>query len=130
MGLEPFLVTSTLVAAMAQRLVRTICQECKEPYEPDRERLPADFKLEPGARLWRGRGCRKCRDTGFRGRTGLFELLVLDDDLREKIMARAPTGQVIHVAVRNGLRVLREDGWMKVRAGITTPQEVMRSTKV
>jgi len=130
MGLEPFLVTSTLVAAMAQRLVRTICQECKEPYEPDRERLPADFKLEPGARLWRGRGCRKCRDTGFRGRTGLFELLVLDDDLREKIMARAPTGQVIHVAVRNGLRVLREDGWRKVRAGITTPQEVMRSTKV
>jgi len=130
MGLEPFLVTSTLIAAMAQRLVRTICQECKEPYEPDRERLPADFVLEPGARLWRGRGCRKCRDTGFRGRTGLFELLVLDDDLREKIMARAPTGQVIHVAVRNGLRVLREDGWIKVRAGITTPQEVMRSTKV
>jgi len=130
MGLEPFLVTSTLIAAMAQRLVRTICQECKEPYEPDRERLPADFKLEPGAKLWRGRGCRKCRDTGFRGRTGLFELLVLDDDLREKIMARAPTGQVIHTAVRNGLRVLREDGWIKVRAGITTPQEVMRSTKV
>jgi len=130
MGLEPFLVTSTLIAAMAQRLVRTICQECKEPYEPDRERLPADFVLEPGARLWRGRGCRKCRDTGFRGRTGLFELLVLDDDLREKIMARAPTGQVVHVAVRNGLRVLREDGWIKVRAGITTPQEVMRSTKV
>ncbi|MBE3099397.1 MAG: type II secretion system ATPase GspE [Planctomycetes bacterium] len=130
MGLEPFLVTSTLIAAMAQRLVRTICQECKESYEPDRERLPADFKLEPGAKLWRGRGCRKCRDTGFRGRTGLFELLVLDDDLREKIMARAPTGQVVHVAVRNGLRVLREDGWIKVRAGITTPQEVMRSTKV
>jgi general secretion pathway protein E/type IV pilus assembly protein PilB len=130
MGLEPFLVTSTLIAAMAQRLVRTICQECKEPYEPDRERLPADFKLEPGAKLWRGRGCRKCRDTGFRGRTGLFELLVLDDDLREKIMARAPTGQVIHTAVRNGLRVLREDGWIKVRAGITTPEEVMRSTKV
>jgi len=130
MGVEPFLVSSTLAAAMAQRLVRTICQECKEAYEPDREQLPPDFKLAPGAKLYRGAGCRKCRDTGFRGRTGLFELVTIDDDLREKIMGRVAAGEIIRTAVKNGLRVLREDGWMKVRAGITTPQEVMRSTKV
>ena len=130
MGVEPFLVSSTLVAVMAQRLVRVICQECKEEVEPDREKLPPDFQLEPGAKIWRGRGCRKCRETGFRGRTGLFELLVIDDGVREKIMTRSPAGEIIHVAVKHGLRLLREDGWMKVRAGITTPQEVMRSTKL
>jgi type II secretion system protein E len=130
MGVEPFLVSSTLAAAMAQRLVRTICQECKEEYEPDRSQLPRDFKLEPGAKLYRGAGCRKCRDTGFRGRTGIYELVTVDDDMREKIMARVAAGEITQVAVRNGLRLLREDGWMKVRAGITTPQEVMRSTKL
>ena len=130
MGVEPFLVTSTLAAAMAQRLVRTVCADCKEEYEPDREQLPADFLLDPGQRLWRGAGCRKCRGTGFRGRTGLFELLVADDPIREKIMERASSGSIMNVAVKQGLRVLRKDGWMKVRAGITTPEEVMRSTKV
>ena len=130
MGVEPFLVTSTLAGAMAQRLVRTICPHCKEQYAPDREPLPADFKLEPGVKLWRGAGCRKCRGTGFRGRSGLFELLVADDAVREKIMERRPVGEMVAVAKQAGLRLLREDGWVKVRAGITTPEEVMRSTKV
>ena len=129
MGVEPFLVTSTLAGAMAQRLIRTICQNCKEEYEPDVESLPPDFKLEPGQKLWRGAGCRKCRDTGFRGRTGLFELMVADDLIYEKIMERASSGTIMSVAVARGLRLLRKDGWMKVRAGITTPEEVMRSTK-
>ena len=120
----------TLAAAMAQRLVRVVCQECKEEYEPDRSRLPADFKLAPGARLVRGVGCRKCRGTGFRGRTGVFELMMADDPIRERIMARAAVGDVTHAALKAGMRMLREDGWMKVRAGITTPEEVMRSTKV
>ena len=129
MGVEPFLVTSTLAGAMAQRLVRTTCLHCKEEYDPDPDSLPPDFKLEPGQRLWRGTGCRKCRDTGFRGRTGLFELMVACEPIREKIMDRASSGSIMTVAVKNGLRLLREDGWMKVRAGITTPEEVMRSTK-
>jgi general secretion pathway protein E/type IV pilus assembly protein PilB len=72
MGIEPFLVTSTLEAAMAQRLVRTICKECRQPYEPDRAKLPKDFILPPGASLYRGTGCRRCRNTGFHGRTGIF----------------------------------------------------------
>ena len=129
MGLEPFLVTSTLEGAMAQRLVRTICPNCKESYEPDPEKLPPDLEIEPGAPLFRGAGCRKCRGTGYYGRTGLFELMVLDDAIREKIMARSPTSEVLAAARAAGLKLLREDGWNKVRLGITTPDEVIRSTK-
>jgi general secretion pathway protein E/type IV pilus assembly protein PilB len=130
MGVEPYLVTSTVMAAMAQRLVRTICTDCREPYEPDRGRLPSDFVLEPGAAIYRGKGCRKCRGTGYRGRTGLFELMIVTDPVREKVMGRAPTGEILAVAKGEGLRFLREDGWMKVRAGLTTPEEVIRSTKL
>ena len=89
MGVEPFLVTSTVAAAMAQRLVRTICSECKEPYEAEDKDLPPDFQIEEGQVLYRGAGCRKCRNTGYRGRTGLFELMVVSEGIREKIMARA-----------------------------------------
>jgi len=128
MGVEPFLVASTLAAAMAQRLVRTICPDCKEAYHPDREGLPADFDLAKGAQLHRGKGCRKCRGTGYRGRTGVFELMLANDDIRDKIMARAPSGEVLKAAKKTKLRLLREDGWHKVRAGITTPEEVTRST--
>jgi len=129
MGVEPYLVTSTLEAAMAQRLVRTICPHCKEPYEPDREQLPADLILEADQPLYRGAGCRKCRGTGYAGRTGLFELLVVDEGVQQTIMDRAPARQMMAAGRRAGLRLLREDGWDKVRAGITTPQEVLRSTK-
>ncbi len=133
MGVEPFLVTSTLNAAMAQRLVRTICSDCKEAYEPseaDRVTMPADFALEPGEQLYRGVGCRKCNQTGYRGRTGLFELMACTDEIREKVMAHAPAHEVQNVARSQGLRLLREDGWRRVRAGETTPEEVTRSTKV
>ena len=129
MGVEPYLVTSTLEAAMAQRLVRVICQACKESYEPDRERLPADLELPPGQLLHRGAGCRKCRGTGYYGRTGLFELMLTCDTIRERVMAHSPTNEVLAAAKAAGLRLLREDGWHKVRVGITTPEEVVRSTK-
>jgi len=129
MGVEPFLVSSTVVAAMAQRLVRTICEDCKETYEPDPDKLPADCKLAPGGKLYRGAGCRKCRNTGYRGRTGVFELLVTSDAVREKIMARAPSSEISAVGQAEGLRLLRDDGWAKVRAGLTTPEEVMRCAK-
>ncbi len=128
MGIEPFLVTSTVAAAMAQRLVRIICPDCKESYKPDPELLPQDFELEPGAVLYRGTGCRKCRQTGYYGRTGLFELLILDEPVRDCIMRRTSVGQIMQAAKAGGLRLLREDGWAKVRKGITTPEEVMRSS--
>jgi len=130
MGVEPFLVTSTLAGAMAQRLVRTVCPHCKEAYEPDRDLLPPDFHLEPGQKLYHGAGCRECRGTGFRGRTGLFELMLADDGVRERIMERASSTAIMKAGLAGGLRLLREDGWMKVREGITTPDEVMRATKL
>jgi general secretion pathway protein E/type IV pilus assembly protein PilB len=129
MGVEPFLVTSTLDAAMAQRLVRTVCTQCKEPYEADPEQMPPDFHYNAGEVLYRGAGCRKCRGSGYYGRTGLFELMTANDLIRERIMARSPSGEVLAAAQATGLRLLREDGWLKVRAGVTTPEEVIRSTK-
>jgi general secretion pathway protein E/type IV pilus assembly protein PilB len=129
MGIEPFLVTSTLNGAMAQRLVRKVCPDCKEAYEPDRGQLPADFQLEPGKPLYRGAGCTKCRGTGYRGRSGLYELMVANDEISERILARAGAHEIVARAKAAGLRLLREDGWQKVREGVTTPEEVMRSTK-
>ncbi len=128
MGVEPFLVSSTMIGAMAQRLVRRPCPKCKELYEPDRATLPRDLILEPGQKLTRGTGCPHCRGTGYRGRTGLYELMVMSDIIGEKIIDRAPTPQIIAAARATGLRLLREDGWIKVRAGATTPDEVVLCT--
>ncbi len=130
MGVEPFLVTSTLEGAMAQRLVRTICTNCKEEYRPDPEKLPADLKFQPGEVFYRGAGCKKCHNTGYYGRAGLFELMLATEPVREKIMARVASSHILNAAREGGLRLLREDGWIKVRAGITTPEEVMRCTKM
>jgi general secretion pathway protein E/type IV pilus assembly protein PilB len=128
MGVEPFLVSSTMIGAMAQRLVRRVCPKCKEFYEPDPANLPRDLILEPGQKLARGVGCPNCRGTGYRGRTGLYELMVMSDIIGEKIIDRAPTPQIIAAARATGLRLLREDGWIKVRAGHTTPDEVVLCT--
>jgi len=129
MGVEPFLVTSTLEAAMAQRLVRTVCPACKKAYVPDRDQLPDDFELPDGQVLYRGEGCRKCRRTGYYGRTGLFELMVSTEAIRERIMARAPASEIAAAAKQAGMHLLRQDGWQKVRDGKTTPEEVTRGTK-
>jgi general secretion pathway protein E/type IV pilus assembly protein PilB len=128
MGVEPFLVASTLVGAMAQRLVRRVCPKCKAWSTPEPASLPRDLVLEPGAQLAHGTGCPNCRNTGFRGRTGLYELLVTSDAISELIIARAPSHQIIHAGRANGLRLLREDGWIKVRQGVTTPDEVVLCT--
>ena len=130
MGVEPFLVTSTLNAAMAQRLVRTICPQCKAPYTFGREQLPPDFEPPVGGQLMRGTGCRHCNQTGYRGRTGIYELMVSSDELREKIMERAPSHLLERVARAQGMRLLREDGWLKVKQGVTTPDEVARMARM
>lgn len=128
MGVEPFLVSSTLIGSMAQRLVRKICPKCKGPYEPDRTTLPKDLELGAGEPLYRGAGCSNCRNTGYRGRSGLYELMVMTDDIAERIIERAPSTRIVSVARKSGLKLLREDGWMKVRAGVTTPDEVVMCT--
>ncbi len=129
MGVEPFLVSSSVEGILAQRLVRTICKYCKEAYEPDRAALPADFELPDDRPLYRGRGCRECRNVGYKGRLGIFELLLMTDDIRELVVQRASAGQIRAAALQDGLKLLREDGWEKVRAGVTTPAEVLRVTK-
>ena len=128
MGVEPFLISSTMIGSMAQRLVRRICSKCKTDYEPDRAHLPRDLELAPDAKLWRGAGCPNCRNTGYRGRSGLYELMEMSDAISEKIIERAPSYQIVNVAKQGGLRLLREDGWDKVRSGITTPDEVVLCT--
>jgi general secretion pathway protein E/type IV pilus assembly protein PilB len=130
MGVEPYLVSSTLIGSMAQRLVRKICSKCKAEYAPAREKLPRDFNLAADAPLYRGAGCPNCRNTGFRGRTGLYELLVTNDRISQMIIDRAPLHEIVGTARQNGLRLLREDGWDKVRRGMTTVEEVLTCTAV
>jgi general secretion pathway protein E/type IV pilus assembly protein PilB len=133
MGVEPFLVCSTVEGVMAQRLVRTLCPECREPFRPGPGDVPEDFPLDEclnnGATIHRAVGCRQCRETGYRGRKGIFELLVTDDEIRRLASERAPTNLVKKAAMDAGMRTLRQDGWRKVRRGQTTVEEVLRVTK-
>ena len=131
MGIEPFLVSSSVEALIAQRLVRTICAKCKEEYRPDPELLrEVGFPAGDGpVTLYRGRGCEDCRFTGYRGRTGIYEILVLHEYLRPLIIERASSTTLKQAAVSHGMKTLREDGWAKVRAGITTVEEVSRVTQ-
>jgi len=118
----------TVIGVMAQRLVRRVCPKCKELYLPTPADIPRDLKLEPGDQLARGTGCPHCRNTGYRGRTGLYELMVITEAISEKIIARAPAHKIVAAARESGLRLLREDGWIKVRQGISTPDEGVTCT--
>ena len=130
MGVEPFLVSSAISGVLAQRLVRRTCKVCKEEYIPDPGELPGDFKLEPGQKLIRGRGCRECRNTGYRGRLGIFELLMIDNELRDMIVQRRSATEMLTVTRKAGMKLMREDGWSKVLKGMTTVEEVVRVTKI
>jgi len=131
LGLEPFLVTATLEAIVAQRLVRKICQNCKEEFNPSAEEL-LQLQLTPedvaGRTLYFGKGCDYCNHTGYRGRRGLFETMVLDDDLRGLIMKHASTAVLRQDARKRGMRTLRESGLLALYDGITTIEEVVRET--
>ncbi len=130
MGIEPYLVSSTLIGSMAQRLVRKLCNDCKEPYEPNPEKLPADFPYTPGENLYRAVGCDNCRQSGYRGRSGVYELMLMTDEIAGLINHRVPTYEIVAAARKNGLRLLREDGWLKARHGITDISEVVKNTAV
>ncbi len=133
MGVEPFLVASTVEGVLAQRLVRVLCPDCKEPYHPDPDDLPDDFpveqRLDPNLQLYRPVGCERCRRNGYRGRLGIYELLVTNDEIRHLLTQSGTTDVIKQAAIRNGMDTLRVDGWNKVLAGITTIDEVMRVTK-
>ena len=126
MGIEPFLVGSTVEGVMAQRLVRTICPDCKTEFEP--HELPSDFPVPLGVKVWHGVGCRSCRQTGYRGRQGIFELMVTDEKIREMCVQRVSATEIRKQALKEGMVTLRQDGWRKVLKGITTLDEVARVT--
>jgi general secretion pathway protein E/type IV pilus assembly protein PilB len=128
MGVEPFLVSSTVEAVMAQRLVRRICKTCKQSYSPDFSELPDDFPVEDiVSPLIRGLGCRECRGTGYRGRMGIYELLINSNDIRELATQRASSWKIKQAAVDSGMLTLRQEGWRKVLAGQTSVEEVVRN---
>lgn len=132
MGIEPFLVASSVEAVMAQRLVRTICPHCKVE-----QKVEADYLRRIGfpeheiatAKFWRGAGCEDCRELGYQGRMGIYELLILNENVRPLILNRAPSSTIAQRAMEGGMRTLRTDGWNKVRAAQTTIEEVLRVTQ-
>jgi type IV pilus assembly protein PilB len=131
LGLEPFLVTATLEGIVAQRLVRVICPRCKEGYVPTEEAL-LQLGLTPeqvaGRKLFKGAGCDFCRGTGYSGRIAIFEIMILDDQLRELIMKRSSTNVIRQAARKRGMRSLREGGLLAIYDGVTTLEEVVAQT--
>jgi len=129
MGVEPFLISAAVIGVIAQRLARRICPNCKEPYKYPEEllmRFGTDLSELNGKELYRGRGCENCRYTGYRGRIGIFEVFVMNTEIADLILRRAPISEIRDAAVASGMTTLLQDGWRKVLAGITTPQEVLR----
>ena len=131
LGMEPFLVTATLEAVVAQRLVRKICDNCKEEYEPAEAQL-IRLNLRPedvsGRTFFYGKGCEYCNHTGYRGRRGIFETMILDDDLRELIMKHTSTAVLRKEARKRGMRTLREAGLLTLFDGVTTIEEIVKET--
>jgi len=131
LGLEPFLIASTMLGALAQRLVRKICPQCAEAYSVDAEELKRmGFPItERGAiELRRGKGCHHCRGTGYSGRCAIFEIFPMSDQMKKLVAVGAPDAELRQVAVREGMTTLREDAWAKVRKGVTTVEEALRVT--
>ncbi len=132
MGVEPFLVSSSIEALIAQRLVRTLCPDCKRPRDLDPAFLEeAQFPTErlSEGQIYEAVGCESCRNTGYRGRTGIYEVLTVTDEIRQHITAHDPASRIKQTAIRQGMQTLRDDGWGKVLRGITTIEEVLRVTE-
>jgi general secretion pathway protein E len=135
MGVQPFLVASSLVGVLAQRLVRVLCAECRKPYAPTAEEL-AQASISPDMlaaagspkALFRAVGCPACQHTGYQGRTGIYELMLVDDDLRQLILKNVDSNTIKRQAVANGMLTLLDHGAFKVAQGITTAAEVLSVT--
>jgi len=133
MDVEAYLVASSLVASLAQRLVRRICPHCKEEDRLLNPRIRNEIaqitELTPSDVVtWHGRGCNECTDTGYRGRIAIFELFLLDEEIRDMVSGGSTTSELRRTARERGMRTLREDGWDKVLAGHTTADEIARIT--
>lgn len=129
MGVEPYLVASTVEGVLAQRLIRVLCSKCKEAYTPQSDDLPPDFPQPFPEQLWRTKGCRECRETGYSGRTGIFEFLRTGDAVRKLCVEQADAGVIRRYGIKHGMTTLRQSGWEKVLDGTTSVDEVLRITK-
>lgn len=130
MGVEPFLVSSSVIGVLAQRLVRTICPECREKYVPTKEELK-DVGIVSSEKMefQKGKGCAKCMNTGYKGRIGIYELMVPEDKIRNAIISKSSSDEIRKLAVANGMTTLKEDGIQKIKKGLTTVEEVLRVTE-
>jgi type II secretory ATPase GspE/PulE/Tfp pilus assembly ATPase PilB-like protein len=132
MGVEPFLVAGTVEAVLAQRLLRRLCKHCREPYTPTKSELPADFpwdRFGDSKTIYRKTGCRECRNVGYTGRMGIYEMLTANDEIRQLALERSSSWDIRKKSVEFGMRTLRMDAWDKVIAGNTSIDEVLRVTK-
>lgn len=143
LGVKPFVLAPAINLAMAQRLVRKVCQYCQEEYEPDKktldkikkilEQIPQSFPehptLKPGLKLKRGKGCSKCNQTGYKGRIGIFELFPIDNEIEKLILSSPPASQIQETAIKKGMLTMTQDGVLKVLEGITTMEEIARVTE-
>lgn len=130
MGIEPYLCASSVECFIAQRLVRVICPDCKTRLDPDREIL-REFGIQntDDAKIYKGSGCDSCKFTGYKGRTAIYEFLIMRDEIREMVLKRVSSSQIKNKALELGMRTLRMDGWEKIEKGLTTIDEVTRVTK-
>jgi type IV pilus assembly protein PilB len=131
LGIEPFLLTATIEGIISQRLVRKICENCKTAFEPSEAQL-MELQLTPedvkDKQFYYGRGCSKCNNTGYRGRTGVFEIMVFNDEIRDLVMNQASTAVLRAAGQKNGMRMLRDNGMILIYDGITTIDEVVKET--
>ncbi|MCL6629273.1 MAG: GspE/PulE family protein, partial [Armatimonadetes bacterium] len=129
MGIEPFLIASSVIGVLAQRLLRLICPKCKEAYTPPRDAVKRlGMNIEEGSEVtfYRGRGCEQCKGTGYKGRIGIFELMPVTDKVRDLILAKASSYSVKEAAIEAGMKTLREDALEKILLGLTTLEESLR----
>ena len=130
MGVEGYLVSSCLEGVLAQRLVRTICKRCRQPVLPDKKALARmNLPHTENALVFKGKGCEECKGTGYKGRSGLYELLVINEGIRRLIIEKTGANVIRQKAIQGGLKTLRDDGWEKVKKGVTTIEEVVRVTQ-
>ena len=131
MGVEPYLIASSLIGVLAQRLVREICPHCKIAYTPDKALLQSiGIKEAPASlRLYKGTGCRECNHTGYHGRTGIFELMLVTDFMRQLILRKSGTAEIEIEARKTGMQTLRQDGIRKALQGITSLEEILTATQ-
>jgi general secretion pathway protein E len=133
MEIEPFLISSSMIAIIAQRLIRVLCPKCRESYTPDAESLAnigIDKSLLANGQIFRKKGCHACMHTGYRGRTAIFEIMVMDENLKRLILKTSDSNHIHEEAIKRGMTTLMQDGARKIMEGVTTLEEVLRVTRV